>query len=74
MQPKIPSFVSVLRSQSRDLTEVKRSRSVRIFGRYRTVSNSATFLAKESVNLAPFTRGETEVQSFGKEKCKFQRY
>ena len=55
---------------SRHLTEVKRSRRVRIFGRLRTVSKSATFLAKESVNSAPFTTGKTEVQLFGKEKCK----
>ena len=30
----------------------------------RTVSKSATFLATESVNSAPFKRGETEVQIF----------
>ena len=58
---------------SRHLTEVKRSQRVRIFGRLRTVSNSATFLAKESANAAPFTRGETDVQIFGKEKCKIRR-
>ena len=34
--------------------------------RMRTVSKSATFLATESVNSAPFERGETEVQIFGK--------
>ena len=55
------------------LTEVKRSRRVRIFGKLGTVSNSAAFLAKESVNSAPFTREETEVQIFGKEKCKILR-
>ena len=32
--------------------------------RMRTVSKSATFLATESVNSAPFKRGETEVQFF----------
>ena len=32
--------------------------------RMRTVSKSATFLATESVNSAPFKRGETEVQNF----------
>ena len=32
--------------------------------RMRTVSKSATFLATESVNSAPFKRGETEVQIF----------
>ena len=47
----------------------------------RTVSKSATFLATESVNSAPFKtnkRGETKVQIFGKEKGKtlrqFQRF
>ena len=41
--------------------------------RMRTVSKSATFLAtetSESVNLAPIKRGETKVQSFGKEGAK----
>ena len=38
-----------------------------------TVSKSATFLAMESVNSAPFKRGETKVQLFGKEKCKILR-
>ena len=38
-----------------------------------TVSKSATFLATESVNSAPFKRGETEVQIFGKEKRKTRR-
>ena len=55
----------------------------------RTVSKSATFLETESVNSAPFKRGETEVifvgkesaklfnntkvQIYGKEKCKTHR-
>ena len=63
------------------MTEVKRSRRVRILRRMQTVSKSATFLATESVNSAPFKtnkRGETEVQIFGKEKCKtirqFERF
>ena len=30
-------------------------------------------LATESVNSAPFQRGETKVQIFGKEKCKTLR-
>ena len=52
---------------SRHLTEAKR--------RTRTVSKSATFLATESVIPAPFKRGETKVQIFGKEKCKtFRQY
>ena len=66
---------------SRHLTEAKR--------RTRTVSKSATFLTTESVNSAPFKRGETKVQvlarkgaklfantkveSFGKERCKIHR-
>ena len=32
-----------------------------------------TFLAKKSANSAPFKRGETKVQIFGKEKCKTLR-
>ena len=35
----------------------------------RTVSKSATFLARESVNSAPFKRGETEVQVFWQGKA-----
>ena len=50
MQPELRSFVSVLRSLSRHLKEAKR--------RMRTVSKSATFLATESVNSAPFKRAE----------------
>ena len=38
-----------------------------------TVSKSATFLATESVNSAPFKRGETKVQVLGREKCKILR-
>ena len=34
---------------------------------------SATFLATERVKSAPFKRGETKVQIFGKEKCKTLR-
>ena len=48
-------------SLSRHLTEAKR--------RMRTVSKSATFLATESVNSAPFKR-EKEVQILAREKCK----
>ena len=71
-------FFSVLRSP------------VRPFDRGKTIAKSANFtrnancfeecnvLATESVNSAPFQRGETKVQIFGKEKCKllhqFQRY
>ena len=60
------------------------------FDRGKTIAKSANFtknancfeecnvLATESVNSAPFHRGETEVQIFGKEKCKtlrqFQRF
>ena len=56
----------------------------------KTIAKSANFtenancfeecnvLATESVNSAPFQRGETKVHIFGKEKCKtlrqFQRY
>ena len=35
----------------------------------RTVSKSATFLATESVNSAPFKRGKTEVQMFWQGKA-----
>ena len=50
----IVCFAASIPRQSRHLT-------VR---RMRTVSKSATFLATESVNSAPFKRGETEVQFF----------
>ena len=53
----IVCFAASIPCQSRHLT-------VR---RMRTVSKSATFLATESVNSAPFKRGETEVENFGKE-------
>ena len=59
----IVCFAASIPCQSRHLT-------VR---RMRTVSKSATFLATESVNSAPFKRGETEVQIFGKEKRKTRR-
>ena len=52
----IVCFAASIPCQSRHLT-------VRL-GRMRTVSKSATFLATESVNSAPFKRGETEVQIF----------
>ena len=43
--------------------------------RMRTVSKSATFLAMESVNSAPFKRGREELRCkfFGKEKRKSRR-
>ena len=50
----IVCFAASIPCQSRHLT-------VR---RMRTVPKSATFLATESVNSAPFERGETEVQIF----------
>ena len=50
---------------SRHLTEAKR--------RMGTVSRSATFLATESVNSAPFKTGETKVHIFGKVTCKTLR-
>ena len=53
----IVCFAASIPCQSRHLTVRK----------MRTVSKSATFLATESVNSAPFKRGETEVQFFGKE-------
>ena len=53
----IVCFAASIPCQSRPLT-VRRTQ---------TVSKSATFLAMESVNSAPFKRGETEVQFFGKE-------
>ena len=45
-----------------------RSRHVTV-RRMRTVSKSATFLATESVNSAPFKRGKTEVQIFWQGKA-----
>ena len=65
VQPEIRSFVRCFDPLSRHLTEAK--------WRTRTVSKSATFLAREIVNSAPFKRGETKVQIFGKEKCKTLR-
>ena len=38
--------------------------------RTRTVSKSATFLATESVNSAPFKRGETKVQILARKSAK----
>ena len=52
-------FAASIPCQSRDLT-------VR---RMRTASKSATFLATEGVNSAPFMRGETEVQFFWQGKA-----
>ena len=65
MQPETRSFLffCCFDPLSRHLT-------VRILRRMRTVSKSATILATESVNSAPFKRGETKVQSFGKESAK----
>ena len=62
MQPEIRSavcFPASIPCQSRHLT-------VR---RMRTVSKSAMFLATESVNSAPFRRGETEVPIFWQGKA-----
>ena len=64
---------------SRHLTEVKRSRRVRIYEECELSRvEECNFLATKSVNSAPFHRGETKVQIFGKEKCKtlrqFQRF
>ena len=52
---------------------LSRHLTVPILRRIRTVLKSATFLATENVNSAPFNRGDTKVQSFGKEKCKTHR-
>ena len=65
VQPEIRSFVSCFDPVSRHLTEAKRRTS--------TVSKSATFLATETVNSAPFKRGKTKVQIFGKKKSKTLR-
>ena len=66
VQPKIRSFVSVLRF------------SVTPFDRGKKIAKSENFLKIQRLNSAPFTRGEIEVQIFGKEKCKilrqFQRF
>ena len=45
------------------MTEAKR--------RMGAVSKSATFLATESVNSAPFKRGETKVQILARKSAKF---
>ena len=63
---EIRSFVSVLRSPVTPFDRSKR--------RTRTVSKTRTILATESVNSAPFKRGESKVQFYGKEKCKTLRH
>ena len=63
MQPEIRSFALLLRSPVNHP----------IWQCEECVSKSATFLATESVNSAPFKRGETEVHIFGKEKRKTRR-
>ena len=59
MQPEIRSFALLLRSPVNHIW----------LRRMRTVSKSATFLATESVNSAPFKRGETELQIFWQGKA-----
>ena len=59
----IVCFAASIPCQSRHLT----------MQRMRTVSKSATFLATESVNSAPFKMGETEVQIFSQGKRKILR-
>ena len=68
MQPETRSFFFCC------FDPLSRHLTVPILRRMRTVSKSATFLATESVNSAPFKRGETiEGANFGKEKCKTLR-
>ena len=75
VQPEIRSFFfRCFDPLSRHLTEIKRSRRVQILRRMRTVSKECNVLATESVNSAPFQRGETKVQTFGKESSHFQRH
>ena len=77
MQPEIRSFVSV---RGYPVTQPfgRGNEECEFYEEWELFSTSATFLAMESVNSAPFKRGETKVQIFGKEKCKihrqFQRY
>ena len=59
MQPEIRSFALLLRSPVNHA----------IWQCEECVSKSATFLATESVNSAPFKRGETEVQIFWQGKA-----
>ena len=66
MQTEIRSFFSVLRSRVTPFDKSKRRIELG------TVSKS-TVLKAESVNSAPFKKGETKVQFFGKEKCKILR-
>ena len=67
VQPEIRSFVSVLRSPQCHTIGQKQNEEWELFRRVQR------FLATESVNSAPFKRGETQVQVFGKEKCKSLR-
>ena len=66
MQPVIRSFVSVLRSP---VTPFDRSKT-----KNANCFEERNVLATKSVNSAPFKRGETKVQIFGKEKCKTLRH
>ena len=65
VQPEIRSFVSVLRSPVTPFDKSK-TKDANCF-------EERNVLATESVNSAPFKRGETKVQIFGKEKCKTLR-
>ena len=62
MQLEIRSFVSVLRSP---VTPFDRSKT-----KNANCFEERKFLATESVISAPFKRGETKVQFFGKESAK----
>ena len=62
VQPEIRSFVLLLRTPVTPIDSANFTKNANCFA-------NATFLATESVNSAPITRGETKVQIFGKEKC-----
>ena len=68
MQPKIRLFVSMLRSPVTLFDRGKRSRTVRILRRMRTVSNSAMFLATERVNSVPFNPLSTGQSKIGRRR------
>ena len=65
VQPEIRSFVSVLRSP---VTPFDRSKT-----KNANCFEERNVFGTESVISAPFKRGETKVQIFGKEKCKTLR-
>ena len=66
VQPEIRSFVLLLRSPVTPFDSANFTKNANCF-------EECSVLATESVNSAPFKRGETKMQIFGKEKSKTLR-